>query len=363
MTFREIGAPGYWGRRILAEPGDPACDVQGEYVDTFGQQTYCCRTKHEVTKVPLAPFNEQMTLILRGPLHIEQFVVYQPGGAPGSDWTVRSQWDAGSPGEKADVVFDGPSDSKDWTGDLGDGCHWYAMRAKAFACGDGSDPYCPAGGPDLHYWGWEGSKLLVMRASMPDATDPSYAVPSCEKKGPVDAPWVGWSASELMRDGAGKFHPCHCYANTKPSVGDGCGEINVWETVPEQQTGYGNRSIMSTGLRSFQFGALGGSVCGVDGCPHDAFGEEVDLVDACKHAALAQGAELTPEGNNGCPVWRRPREARYFLALLDEATSTIKIALVHPDAIPAALAPLLPALPAAVSQADVDALLALSLPH
>ncbi len=363
MTFRKIGAPGYWGRRIEAEPGDAKCDVQGEYVNVFGTQEYCCRTKHEVTHVPLAPFNEEMTMVLRGPLHIEQFVMYQPGVGAGAAWAAQSRWEQGAPATLADVRFVGPNGSKAWTGDLGDGCHWYAMRAEPFACGAGSDPFCPAGGPDLHFKGWAGSKLLILRASMPDASVPGQTAASCQTDGTVsDSPWVGWSASELMRDGAGKYHPCHCYANTNPGVGDGCGEINVWETVSEKEVGYGNRAIMSTGLRSFQVGSLGGSVCGAPGCGPDLFGDDIDLVDACKQAPLATGAVLEPGGNNGCPVWQRPKGVRYFVALLDEATSTVKIALIHPQNVPASLGSLLPSLPATIDRSTVDALVALSLP-
>ncbi|RYE90471.1 MAG: hypothetical protein EOO75_10115, partial [Myxococcales bacterium] len=357
-----IGAPGYWGRRIEAEPGDAKCDVQGEYVNVFGTEEYCCRTRHEVGDVPLAPFNEEMTLVLRGPLRIERMAVYQPGAGAGAPWGVSSRWAASGAAPPTDLRFLGPDNSKDWTGDLGDGCHWYAMRAEPFGCGPGSDPYCPASSPELHYKGWAGSKLLILQATMPDASEPGQTAASCQAGGVVDSPWVGWSASELMRDGAGKYHPCHCYANTNAGVGDGCGEINVWETVSEQEVGYGNRRIMSTGLRSYQVGSLGGSVCGAPGCPDTAFGPDVDLVDACQQTALTQGAELTPGGNNGCPVWRRPRGPRYFVALLDETTRTIKIALIHPGNVPAVLAPLLPALPAVVDRSTIDALVALSLP-
>ncbi len=45
LTFTNIGAPGYWGRRIEAEPGDPRCDVQSETIDFGWGSEFCCRTE------------------------------------------------------------------------------------------------------------------------------------------------------------------------------------------------------------------------------------------------------------------------------------------------------------------------------
>src|SRR5262245_61432660 len=73
MTFTNIGAEGYWGRRIEAEPGDPRCDVQSETIDFGWGSEFCCRTKHEVTSNLLTPFNEQLTMVLDGPLRVKQF--------------------------------------------------------------------------------------------------------------------------------------------------------------------------------------------------------------------------------------------------------------------------------------------------
>ncbi|AGP34555.1 DUF2403 domain-containing lipoprotein [Sorangium cellulosum] len=367
MTFQNIGAPGYWGRRIEAEPGDPRCDVESATLSFSWGDEFCCRTRHEVTSASLSPFNEQMTLILRGPLRVKQLAVYQPRGA-GDRWVRRSFWDRRAPQALADLKLTGPDGAGAFTGDLGNACHWYAMRDAPFPCGPGSDPYCPAGGPDVNYHGWEGSKLVVLLASMPYADDPSLAQLSCAdgpSDGWTDAPWVGFSASELMRDGWGKYHPCHCYANTDPGVGDGCGEINVFETVSEAEgLEYGNRDILSTGLRSYQVGHLGGSVCGKQRCDVASFPDTADLLDACGQAALDAGAVLDAEDpGGGCPVWRRPLDDRFFFILLDEPKRTVQVGVVHPAAIPASASEIFPGLPEEVSQASMDRLAALRLPE
>jgi hypothetical protein len=52
-----------------------------------------------------------------------------------------------------------------------------------------------------------------------------------------------------------------------------------------------------------------------------------------------------------------------FLVLLDVPSRSVQLAMVHPEAVPAALAPLLPALPGSLDGTTLDALLALRLPH
>ena len=175
-------------------------------------------------------------------------------------------------------------------------------------------------------------------------------------------PWVAFVASELIRDGGRKYNGlCNCYSKTG-NVGDGCGEINVFEVVMDNND-YSNREFASTGVRSFQAGHVGGAVCG-SGCNRNAFPADVEVVDACAKSAYSSGPELTVGGDtDGCPVWRRPDGDRYFFILLDEQTRAIQVGVIHPSAIPAGAAALLPELPSALARSGVDALLALRLPE
>ncbi len=74
ITFSNIGAPGSWPRRLDREAGDPACDYK-DGNDTWGG--HCCMTSHETESTDLAPFDEEMTLIVKA-IDIKQLAVYQP---------------------------------------------------------------------------------------------------------------------------------------------------------------------------------------------------------------------------------------------------------------------------------------------
>jgi hypothetical protein len=367
LTFTNIGAVGYWGRRIEAEPGDPRCDVQAETISySWGGSEFCCRTKHEVTSDRLTPFNEQIALVLDGPLLVKQLAVYQPNGASGA-WGLRSYWDRQAAQSPFNLHFVGPKDTTNFDGILGSNCSFHAMQTRPFQCGKGSDPYCP--GSKVDYEGWQGSKLFVLLASMPYADSPELQAKSCiaadQNEREQDSPWIGLGASELVRDGWSGYHPCHCFANTNAGVGDGCGQINVFEVIAEASGAkWGNRDVISTGIRSYQVGSLGGSTCGIQGCGVEHFPENADLIDANHLVAMTHGAVIDADHRASAdgPMWRRARDDRYYVFVLDETTRSVQVAILHPSRIPAALGPLLPALPNQVSRALIDDLIQLRLP-
>lgn len=366
LTFTNIGAPGWWGRRIEAEPGDARCDVQSETIELPWGGEKCCRTKHEVTSDRLTPFDEQQTMVLDGPLRVRQLAVYQPLRNASGDWAIRSFWDRRKPDQTFNLHFSGPGDLRAFSGDLGNSCTFFAMQEAAFPCGSGSDPYCP--GSDLDYDGWAGSKLFILLASMPYADDPEIKALSCESGDARahDSPWIGVSASELNRDGWSGYNPCHCFANTNGAVGDGCGQINVFEVIAEASGAqWGNRDIISTGVRSYQVGSLGGATCGIQGCGIAQFPADADLLDANHLTALSHGAVIDADHRQSAegPVWRRSVDERYYLVLLDQDARTVKVSVLHPRNLPAAASMLLPALPNQVPQAAITSLLEMSLPQ
>lgn len=365
ITFRNIGAEGWWARRFNAAAGASVCDVEDDTIDlgAAGGNVSCCRGKHTTTSVNLSPFDEQMTFILRGPMHIKQMAVYQPS-TEADMWARASAWTQ-SAAAADNIKFTGPNDSNAFTGLIGDSCQWYVMQSSPYACGPASDPYCSGSGPSVSYNGWGGSKLVVFLASYLPSTDALLAGLSCSSTTPApNAPWIGFSASELMRDGWGKYFPCHCYDNNNSTVGAGCGEINVFETVAQSEGAmYGNEQIISTGLRSFQVGSFGGNVCGYGVCDASTFSASADLLDACTRQVASAGATLTyGEANSACPVWRRPFDDRYFYILLDTTDRAIQVGLIHPQNIPAAAAALLPNLPGSLARSTIDAMLNMSLP-
>ncbi|WP_437878407.1 DUF2403 domain-containing lipoprotein [Sorangium sp. So ce513] len=355
MTFTNIGAPGWWPRRIDRRPGDPACDHK-DGNDTWGG--HCCMTEHHTTSDRLAPFDEEMTLIMKA-IRVKQLAVYQPGSDPAA-WPMISSWDARTGVGSNLLVTQGQSTSADFTGDLTKtDCVTYFMQDRPFACGDGKDYYCPDD-PGVMHLGWAGSKLIVFLASM---TFDDAGVEKCNGEGQGHpGPWVAFVASELIRDGGRKWNGlCNCYSKTG-TVGDGCGEINVFEVVMDGND-YSNREFMSTGVRSYQKGHIGGSVCG-SGCDRDAFADDVEVVDACAQRAYEEGPVIEAGGrSDGCPTWRRPVGDRYFMILLDEAQRAIQVAVIHPERIPAAAAEMLPELPGRLSRGAIDAMLSMRLPE
>lgn len=369
MTFTNVGAPGYWGRRIEAEPGDPRCDVQSETINYGWGSEFCCRTKHEITSDRLTPFNEQLTMVLDGPLRVKQFAIYQPLAGNAGPWAIRSFWDRRTPAAPYNFRFSGPDKATLFEGDLGNSCTFFAMQQKAYPCGSGSTPYCP--GSDLDFDGWPGSKLVVLLASMPYADDPSMSGRSCNGPGQderaQDSPWIGISPSELNRDGWSGYHPCHCFNNTPGGqLGDGCGQINVFEVIAEASgPQWGNRDVISTGIRSYQVGSLAGVTCGIQSCGIDKFPTDADLLDVNSLGAMKTGAVVDanhPAMKEG-PAWRRARDDRWYLFLLDEDSRTVQVAVIHPAALPESAKALLPALPNTVGRSAIEGFRNLRLPQ
>ena len=355
ITFTNIGAPGWWPRRLDRDWGDPDCDYRDD-TDTWGG--HCCMTQYTTSSETLSPFDEEMTLILKA-IDVRQLAVYQPvDSTPQSGWHRVSSWDR-RVGVAQNLWFtQSGAGSTEFPGDLtGDDCVWYLMREPVFECAT-ADYYCPDD-PGINHQGWSGSKLVVFLASMTFDDAGVLACGSTEAGHP--GPWVAFVASELIRDGGRKWNGlCNCYSATG-SVGDGCGEINVFEVVMDDNE-YSNRDFMSTGVRSFQEGHVGGSVCGAS-CDPNAYAPDADVLDACAGQAYTSGPVVEAGGaSDGCPVWRRPVGDRYFMILLDEQRRTIQVAIIHPENVPAAAAELLPELPANVGRGSIDGLIDLRLP-
>src|SRR5271170_7719305 len=87
-----------------------------------------------------------------------------------------------------------------------------------------------------------------------------------------------------------------------------------------------------------------------------------DLIDKATSKEAAMGAVATPAGGPTA-AFRRPETGyRYFIVLLDVASRTVQLGIVHPMNVPASIGTLLPSLPGTIPQATVDAMLALRLP-
>ena len=355
MTFTNVGAPGWWPRRIDRPAGDPACTYK-DGTDTWGG--HCCMTEQSTTSSAVSPFDEELTLILKV-VDVKQLAIYQPASTQtAAPWARVTAWDARSTRSENLWFTQQGAGGTTFPGNLThNDCVSYVMQESVSNCNNGAY-YCP-NDPGILHTGYSGSKLVVLLASM---TFSDAGVTACGGTAAGQpAPWVAFVASELVRDGGRKWNGlCNCYSKTG-SVGDGCGEINVFEVVMDNNA-YSNREFASTGVRSYQAGHIGGAVAGASLLP-TAFPVDSDIIDTCAKTAYATGPVLVAGGNtDGCPVWRRPVGDRYFFILLDEKTRTIQVGILHPANLPAATNEVLPELPASVTRGAVDAIVQLRLP-
>ncbi|WAS90497.1 DUF2403 domain-containing lipoprotein [Nannocystis punicea] len=348
ITFQQIGAPGWYPSR--RDPAVGPCDA-------FENDT-CCLAQHEVAGDQLTPWDEDLILTLRGPLQLKQFAAYQPGGA--DQWTLASSWDERWPGDGQGLAFKGnETESMGFHGIVGTECLVNVSTAAPFACGEGSVPFCPAS-DDTQYDGWAGSKLFVLLARMADAEEVGEPCSDDMTGNWYNAPWIGLSLGELVR--AGSFSSCQCYAKNPDEwyLGDGCGQFNVWEVVNDNNQ-YQNFGVFSTNFFGYA-GYVGEGPCG-DQCDVSQLGPEVDLIDKGDNVEAAEGAVATPDQGPGA-AFRRPIAGyRYFIILMDTASRTVQLAIVHPEQVPPALSPLLPELPGALPQAAIADALGLRLPN
>jgi hypothetical protein len=128
---------------------------------------------------------------------------------------------------------------------------------------------------------------------------------------------------------------------------------------------FGNRDVISTGIRSYQVGSLGGVTCGIESCGIERFPADADLLDVNTLSAAAEGAVIDAEepASRVGPAWRRARDDRFYVFLLDERSRTVHVAVIHPGNVPATARTLLPAMPTVIARRVVDDLRTLRLPR
>jgi hypothetical protein len=357
ITFEMIGASGMYPSR--RDPAAGPCDVE--------KSGTCCLTNQVETGDQLNPWNEELSATLRGPMLVKQIAVYQPAMGTSGPWNLTSSWDARTPTGGTNIAFSGPPtpNATGFAGVVGNKCLVDVSTGKDFPCGAGSVPYCPAPGAGQHkYYGWAGSKLYIWLATFPHYT--SGAITSAQNcnnsptDGWYDAPWIGISHGELVRQGL--YNGCQCYSYpSNPNAGNGCGQLNAFEVVNDNNT-YGNLDVFSTNFFGYG-GYVGEGPCGT-GCNVTSLPASVDLVNKkTGNTEAAAGAISTPKMGPGA-AFRRPATGyRYVIVLFDVASRTVQQAFIHPGAVPASLGALLPGLPVQVPQTTIDALLALRLPH
>jgi Tos1-like cell wall protein len=345
ITFQNIGLAGSFPS--VRDPAVGPCDAPSA--------AGCCRTSFAITSNMLTPWDEDVIMTLRGPLLVKQIAVYQPTAGNTAQWQLASSWDDRTATVPSRMAFTG---NGGFGGAIGTECLVNVSTDRVFGCGPGSVPYCATNSVN-RYFGWQGSKMIVLLSTMPFASSGKVAGPcSTTTTGNwYNAPWIGISLGELARSGA--FSACQCYSAGTSLAGDGCGQFNVFEVVNDNNS-FRNFDVFSTNFFGYA-GYVGEGPCG-GACNATLFPAAADLVS--KSTSLEAAGVVTGPGRPVGAALRRPENGyRYFIILMDVSTRTVQLAIVHPQKIPAGLAAFLPALPSFVPRSAVDAVLATRLPR
>jgi hypothetical protein len=353
ITFQNIGAAGWYPSR--RDPATGPCDVY----NSGG----CCQTRHNLTTDSLTPWNEELIMTLRGPMIVKQVAVYQPNAANKNLWDLVSKWDDTAPATLTGIAFKGNNtEANGFQGIVGNTCLVDVSTNKKFTVGPGSIPYCPPAS-DTKYYGWEGSKMVIVQAYMPHVSanviDNAKNCGNDPTNGWYDAPWIGLSHGEMVRSGA--FGSCHCYAKDGAQwwLADGCGQFNAFEVVNDNND-YQNFDLFSTNFFGYG-GYVGEGPCGKN-CNVAGLDPKIDLINKATSTEATTGAISNPTKGPGA-AFRRPAAGyRFFVMLFDVDTRQVQLALIHPANVPATVSAVLPGLPQQIQRATVNNMLALRLP-
>lgn len=354
ITFEQVGAAGWYPS--IRDPSTGPCNVDA------GAGS-CCLDQFNIAGDTLTPWDQELIMTLRGPMIVKQVAVYQPSsGQSNADWSLVSAWDSRSPARDLGVAYEGDATPNTlFSGGVGSECLVNVSTATPFPCGAGSVPYCASSSAN-HDYGWAGSKLFVVLATMPHAGAAGTPA-SCSTTTTgnwYDASWMGLSVGELVR--AGAFSSCQCYAKSAATsyLADGCGQFNVFEVVNDNDSSK-NLDVFSTDMIDYS-GYVGQGPCG-PACNVSTLPAAADLIDKTTDTEAAMGAVATPTDGGPAAAFRRPEGGyRYFLIGLDVPSRTVQLGIVHPGKIPSSIGGLLPNLPGSISASTVGAVLALRLP-
>ncbi|KAI0330407.1 hypothetical protein GY45DRAFT_1250894 [Cubamyces sp. BRFM 1775] len=227
LKYTNVGGAGEYNEVTNIIPGNfPTCDA-----NPF------CITQPKQISGNLAPFDEEMTIVFRGPMTISNIAVYQPTNATSATWKQVSSWEAGK--QPSNLVFmnnmGGTNNSGEWS--------ICAGASQSYANGDwtsavptpnaeiahgtlsGADEInimtaeeCSESNPCSGFsrgtanHGWAGSKFFVFTFDMPASSDASQ----------VPAIWA--LNAQIVRAAQ---YGCNCRG-----VGPGgCGELDILETI------------------------------------------------------------------------------------------------------------------------------------
>ncbi|KAI0919213.1 hypothetical protein AcW1_003355 [Taiwanofungus camphoratus] len=264
LKYTNVGGPGTYNQVIDLIPGDfPACTVNPS-----------CVTQPKTVSGALAPFDDEMTMVFRGPMNIYNIAVYQPGGNSNSTWSLASSWASGQ--EPSNMVF-----MNNMGGDLSGNWSICGGASQSYANGswtgsaatpnaqvisgylqetdeinimtdspcDSSNP-CDGFSRGTANHAWAGSKMFVVTFDMPPSSSPSN----------VPAIWM--LNGQVVRSAQ---YGCNC----RGTGATGCAELDVLEVLtggnPNQAISeiYSFKGATGTGANYFPRPTSGKATYGV----------------------------------------------------------------------------------------------------
>ena len=84
IRYQTVGGSGSYNQVTNMLPGTwPSCDVNPS-----------CVTAPKSVSGNLAPFDEDLTFVMRGPMTVHNIAIYQPSNSSGATWKRTSSWAA-----------------------------------------------------------------------------------------------------------------------------------------------------------------------------------------------------------------------------------------------------------------------------
>ncbi|KDQ50866.1 hypothetical protein JAAARDRAFT_62898 [Jaapia argillacea MUCL 33604] len=226
LLYTNVGGSGSYKQVTNMIPGTwPSCTAQPSCI----QQT-------KQVSGPLAPFDDEITLVFRGPMDIYNIAVYNASDASATSWTKTSSW--GSGGKPSNLVFmnnKGGGASGMWS-ICGGSSQSYANSAFSDAAASPQTPQgsipvgeemnimtstaCSSSSPCSGFsrgtanHGWAQSKMFVLEFDMPSTTSSSQ-------------PPAIWALNAQVVRAA--QYGCNCRGMGSPG---GCGELDILENLP-----------------------------------------------------------------------------------------------------------------------------------
>lgn len=224
LKYSNVGGSGTYNQVTNMIPGEwPSCNVNPS-----------CVTTPKSVSGNLAPFDEDLTFVMRGPMTVSNIAIYQPTNTSAATWKRVSKWAANQqPDNMVFMANLGGGASGNWS-ICGGSSQAYVGGDWATAVATPNEQLysgtlqagkevnimtattCEEAGCDGYYWGtanqgWAGSKMVVFDFEMPDD--------------PQNLPAIWALNAQVVRAAQ---YGCNC----RGMGGDGgCGELDIAETL------------------------------------------------------------------------------------------------------------------------------------